>query len=784
MIRTQNDDVVFMHVVDTVEEPDGRQGIKFRYKIGQPIIAEESLEKDVGQIIPPGTSKESRVALQYMDPMTALNRIKSEQPELVGGIRRVETEGNSLVLDASSPSYPTLQRYLASVDHPPETITLEGTVTEALPNSPEGSEKVISKPKVQTILGVPAIFWVVAKDGLQIEFSIKANKKRGTGATAVDETFVLDGTVTESLRSAPAGARKVFTLPTLQAPLFGSATFTHRLQDGRDVELSVKLTHSPLSPQPKVPVATTPLVTKQHAEKPQNDVPFKGAPKLHYIAWMPKDESGWQLSTPDGEAVTAPGNIPVADWEWWKTGLLSNRNVSKISDTSGWLMFFYSHPAIDQRSESRLSLFTPEGAEIHVTQRVAAAREPKTPQADGWLATGCRVPYAAVKGSLKARLALTAGSWWQSEPVAAGKTNDSAGGQFLTNSGEDANHRAFVTVVTEDEDKFPYYQWEVLGRLRDGSDVRSEGGTTVSFQSQYVHTISFGQPLSSYVGFIIRSRERKNFINDGVQLPRVLIATPESAIKSTFQVRWVQGKSSSETEPIPVAAKAQSETLNVEKTILLDQSALKSVRSIHRSGGSQIELQMNARGTQRFADLTREGKGRRLAIVIDGKVHAAPLIMEEIGDGRVEISGNLTYEEADDLAARLQQTIESTSPLKSSNDQAETNAQRQVPAASTANYVFGPIKGRVLSAATDRVAPNFQFTGGKTVMIRLAPTASIEEIGADRERANAAGGVDFTLRHEAGDFLIRQNGCAFGAWPQRARCLSSRPLKPWPWQVN
>jgi hypothetical protein len=28
-----------LHVVDTVEEADGRQGIKFRYKIGHPIIA-------------------------------------------------------------------------------------------------------------------------------------------------------------------------------------------------------------------------------------------------------------------------------------------------------------------------------------------------------------------------------------------------------------------------------------------------------------------------------------------------------------------------------------------------------------------------------------------------------------------------------------------------------------------------------------------------------------------------------------------------------------------------
>ncbi len=88
----------------------------------------------------------------------------------------------------------------------------------------------------------------------------------------------------------------------------------------------------------------------------------------------------------------------------------------------------------------------------------------------------------------------------------------------------------------------------------------------------------------------------------------------------------------------------------------------------------------------------------------------------------------------------------------------------QVPDAPTADYIFGPTKHHMLSSAADGVAPHFQFAGGKTVMIRLAPTASTDEIKADWEKADAAGGVDFTLSHEAGDLLIRPNGCAFGEW--------------------
>ncbi len=722
-----------------------------------------------GKAAPRITPQESHIALKYLDATLAIDRIKAEHPELAGGVRHVETEGNSMVLDAASPSFEPLQKYLEMIDQRPEAILLEGTMTETLPNSPAGSGKLISKPMVYTQIGTAARFQTIAKDGLQIEFSIKANKqtKVKADATVQGETFVLEGTVTESMRDAPAGVKKVFPLPTLQAALGGSVTFTHRLQDGRDIELSIKLARTFPPLPPKVPTATARPVVQRQAAKQPDEVPFKGEPKLRYIAWMPKDEGGWRLYAPGGEAVTAPGDIPVGDWEWWKKGLLKNGTASKISDTAGWLMFFYSHPAIDQRSESDLNLFTPAGAEIHVTQRVSGPREPQMPQADGWLAMGCRVPYAAAKGQLKARLALTAGSWWSSELVTAGKTNYSGGGQLLTNSGEDANHRAFVTVVTEDEDKFPYYQWEVLGRLHDGSDVRNEGSTAVNFQSQFVHTISFGQPLSSFAGFIMRSRERKNFTNDGVQVPPVLVANPDSGFKSTLQMRWVSDTPSPDTESMTLAGRGRSETLNVEKTVLLDQSALQSVEAIHRTqgGGGSISLQLTENGKQRFAQATREGKGRKLAIIIDGQLRSAPMIQSEISDGRVEISGNLTYEEADDLTARLQQSIKSASAAEPSKKEDQAGAKKNAPSAQAdAELIFDPEQEHVLACATEGIVPYFQFAGGKTFVIRTATAASPEEIKADWEKADSAGGVDFSLSQEAGDIRIHPHDCAFGGW--------------------
>jgi tetratricopeptide (TPR) repeat protein len=428
-------------------------------------------------------------------------------------------------------------------------------------------------------------------------------------------------------------------------------------------------------------ISTAAPVAKPQIEK-TNTIPFKGEPKLRYVAWIPKNESGWQLRTPDGKEATVPGDIPAEDWASFKASLLVN-TASKISGTSGWLMFFYSHPALDERSESRIQFVTPSGEEIKVTRRICAVREPRLPNTDGWLATGCRVPYAAVEGSVKANHKLTAGAWWTSELVEPDQINYTGSfGRVLTNSGEDENQRAFVSVITQDDDEVLSGQWEVLGRLHDGSDVRSRGGVAENFQNIDLNTITFHQPLSSLAGFVMRSRELRTFINDGVIVPPPLVEVVDSNSRSTLQMRWVRDTPSGETEPLTLIGRGQKETLNIETAVLLDHSALQSVEVSHRPKpeDSRIRLQFTEDGNQRFAQATRDGKGRRLAIVIDGQVLSAPMINTEIADGRAEISGNMTYDELDDLAARLRHAIkegvaietDSKSKVESSDELPET----------------------------------------------------------------------------------------------------------------
>lgn len=70
-----------------------------------------------------------------------------------------------------------------------------------------------------------------------------------------------------------------------------------------------------------------------------------------------------------------------------------------------------------------------------------------------------------------------------------------------------------------------------------------------------------------------------------------------------------------------------------------------------------VNLTLDAKGSRIFKDVTRENVGKRMAIILfekgKGEVVTAPVIRQEIGGGRVQISGRMTTIEATDTALLL-----------------------------------------------------------------------------------------------------------------------------------
>ncbi len=70
-----------------------------------------------------------------------------------------------------------------------------------------------------------------------------------------------------------------------------------------------------------------------------------------------------------------------------------------------------------------------------------------------------------------------------------------------------------------------------------------------------------------------------------------------------------------------------------------------------------VHLTLDAKGARIFRDVTRENVNKRMAILLfekgKGEVVTAPVIRSEIGGGRVQISGRMTTQEANDTALLL-----------------------------------------------------------------------------------------------------------------------------------
>ncbi len=75
------------------------------------------------------------------------------------------------------------------------------------------------------------------------------------------------------------------------------------------------------------------------------------------------------------------------------------------------------------------------------------------------------------------------------------------------------------------------------------------------------------------------------------------------------------------------------------------------------SGQAAVHVNLDGKGARIFRDITRENVGKRMAILLieKGKAEAitAPVIREEIGGGRVQITGMETAQEASDVALLL-----------------------------------------------------------------------------------------------------------------------------------
>jgi len=99
--------------------------------------------------------------------------------------------------------------------------------------------------------------------------------------------------------------------------------------------------------------------------------------------------------------------------------------------------------------------------------------------------------------------------------------------------------------------------------------------------------------------------------------------------------------------------------LAVKKSVILTGERINDAQPGFDSRNNEpaVHINLDAVGARKFKEATRENVGRRMAIILfekgRGEVITAPVIREEIGGGRVQISGQMDTVEAQNIALLL-----------------------------------------------------------------------------------------------------------------------------------
>ena len=156
-----------------------------------------------------------------------------------------------------------------------------------------------------------------------------------------------------------------------------------------------------------------------------------------------------------------------------------------------------------------------------------------------------------------------------------------------------------------------------------------------------------------------------------VQLPGVQDTAKAKDIlgrTATLEVRMVDESTEARTAevgsgPVPFGAERYLERTGqpvvVKKQVILTGDNLTDAQPGFDSQTQEpvVNLSLDAKGARIFKDVTRENVGKRMAILLfekgKGEVVTAPVIRSEIGGGRVQISGRMSSQEANDTALLL-----------------------------------------------------------------------------------------------------------------------------------
>ncbi len=122
---------------------------------------------------------------------------------------------------------------------------------------------------------------------------------------------------------------------------------------------------------------------------------------------------------------------------------------------------------------------------------------------------------------------------------------------------------------------------------------------------------------------------------------------------SRLEIRFAHAEAGPGLEPYVLIGASGPETLYLEPESVLGAADVDSAVVVGRDDHFAVDLVLTPEGARRLARVTGDNVGRRLGIVVEGVLVAAPVIRDRLTGGRAVVDGGFDAAEARRLAREL-----------------------------------------------------------------------------------------------------------------------------------
>jgi len=133
----------------------------------------------------------------------------------------------------------------------------------------------------------------------------------------------------------------------------------------------------------------------------------------------------------------------------------------------------------------------------------------------------------------------------------------------------------------------------------------------------------------------------------------LIAACRSDGSKVSIEVRAAETEPGEGLEEVDYSAWGHTETFYLHDEVFLTESDIRSASVVAWKEFPAVEVLLTEKGRDIFADATGRHIGKRLAILVNGRLACVPIVRDTIQEGKILINGDFSEEKARDIAEAL-----------------------------------------------------------------------------------------------------------------------------------